>query len=170
MNIIRTTNKMFGIVSLAVVVAASVLVFSPKSASAAPSYGIGSCAWMDVSVQQGSRGDCVKAVQAFLRHTIDGRGYGPICPGVNLNGPIVVDGQAGPQTTSYIRCYQTMVNNFDNSNRYPYNGQRLTVDGVAGRQTYSRMILTCKHDSRYLLGPEDRDGNSYFKNKWFCVR
>jgi hypothetical protein len=65
-------------------------------ASAGTTYGLGACAWMNYKVKYGSTGDCVEAVQSFLRYAVNYRGFGPICPNTGLPGGVIaIDGRAG---------------------------------------------------------------------------
>lgn len=136
-----------------------------------PNYGLGSCAWMNYSVGPGSTGDCVAAVQLFIRVTINGRGYGPLCESAQaqfpaeFSRPIDITGEYNAQTAAYIRCYQEMVTRYANQGiRYP---SPLTIDGVAGRQTYLMMLHTCRHDDQFIT---DEGVQGRFSSMWFCVR
>lgn len=80
---------------------------------------------------------CVRTWQAFMR---DGRQTRSDCPrissgyltstGTNLS----VDGDFGPTTQAYTRCWQSQFG--------------LDADGVVGPITYGRSILTCRANSQ----------------------
>ncbi len=85
-----------------------------QTAQGIPADGIvGPITWprLVIAVQQGSHGDAVRAVQQF--------GLVP-SPGID---PLVVDGDFGPITADRVRFFQ--------------ESWGLTIDGVAGRETWS---------------------------------
>jgi hypothetical protein len=66
-----------------------------------------------ISVQQGSNGDAVRAVQS----QIHGRGAG---------AQIAIDGIFGPATNDAVRAFQALLG--------------LTVDGIVGQQTWNHLV------------------------------
>ncbi len=66
-----------------------------------------------ISVQQGSNGDAVRAVQS----QIHGRGAG---------AQIAIDGSFGPATNDAVRAFQALLG--------------LPVDGIAGQQTWNHLV------------------------------
>lgn len=87
-----------------------------QTANSLPADGVvGQRTWaaLFVTVQQGSSGDAVVAVQSQLA----ARGY-----------EIAVDGDFGPQTDGFVRDFQT--------------AKGLTVDGIVGPQTWAALLAT----------------------------
>ena len=138
------------------------------AASAGTTYGLGACAWMNYKVKYGSTGDCVEAVQSFLRYAVNYRGFGPICPNTGLPGGVIaIDGRAGNQTAAYVRCYQEWANAAYAMGRPGYT-QPISVDGWVGRETYLAMLRTCQNDSSYITG--NMTSGASYGSYWFCVR
>jgi Putative peptidoglycan binding domain len=74
-----------------------------------------------IQVQQGSNGDAVRAVQSQIHSRGDG-------------AQIAIDGIFGPLTNDAVRAFQTLLG--------------LTVDGIAGPQTWNHLV------NGYLAAPD----------------
>jgi Putative peptidoglycan binding domain len=96
---------------------------------------VGNQTWpkLIIQVQQGSNGDAVRAVQS----QIHGRGDG---------SHLAIDGIFGPETNEDVRAFQQLLG--------------LTVDGIAGPQTWNHLV------NGYLTAPDPQTSANDLFNAW----
>lgn len=153
MMIVRWTRRA-ALVLLALLLGAAVLAPAPAAEAYSTAHGLHYCRSHNSQVYNGVRGDCVAAVQQFLRMNINGQMYGPRCNGYLAGaGWIGIDGIAGRQTDRYIRCFQME--------------HRLSVDGVVGPATYGAMLASCKGTYYVSVHPER---HASIPANWACAR
>lgn len=136
----------------------TVLLAAPPAEASPTNPTVKYCKNQQPGLRIGDTGDCVKAIQTFLKFAVGGRDHSTLCPTfqARLQPPLEITSTFDSQTRRFLKCYQE------------WQGRNPT--GVANRGTYAAMLRTCREDSAYRGIPRGDPEHRDFSGYWFCDR